>query len=346
MHARHVLPLLGALVVLGFARPADASVNLGLGADWIEGGTGELNLTLGADSFLARNISVGGRAGVAFFGDSNTIAIPLDVRLKLHLQRIYFQGLVGPWFMIDARTSSASTAPSASASSRAASTSASRSGPQGRDDAGAAVGVQDLIAHARGAAFAGAGIASAPPSSAGGALREGRLGVHADSLRDRPRRIDPRRERGRRQRAQDRGDDATATARARTHAGKAKKVSGRNGKSGSSRAAIRSAPSAASRASTAPSRPPASPTTPPSMRMIPRTSPGSRRPRAGWRSPSPAPARWRRATGRWRAPRGPPSASRAARARASSPRRRSRPARPWRAPPRRARSPSGGPRRR
>ncbi len=101
MNARHVLPLLGTLVVLGFARPADASVNLGLGADWIEGGTGELNLTLGADSFLARNISVGGRAGVAFFGDSNTMAVPLDFRLKLHLQRIYFEGLLGPWFMID-----------------------------------------------------------------------------------------------------------------------------------------------------------------------------------------------------------------------------------------------------
>jgi hypothetical protein len=101
MRARHVLPLLATLVVLGFARPAGARVNLGLGADWIEGGTGEFNLTLGADSFLARNLSIGGRAGVAFFGDSSSIGVPLDFRLKVHVQRIYFEGLVGPWFMID-----------------------------------------------------------------------------------------------------------------------------------------------------------------------------------------------------------------------------------------------------
>jgi len=101
MRARTLLPLLTLLAVLGWARPADASVNLGLGADWIEGGTGELNLTLGADAWLARRLSIGGRAGVAFFGDSNTIGVPIDFRLKLHVQRIYFEGLVGPWVMID-----------------------------------------------------------------------------------------------------------------------------------------------------------------------------------------------------------------------------------------------------
>ena len=101
MRARHVLALIVTLAALAAPRGADASVNLGLGADWIEGGTGELNLTLGADTFLARHVSVGGRAGVAFFGDSDTVGVPVDFRLKLHAQRIYFEGLVGPWFLID-----------------------------------------------------------------------------------------------------------------------------------------------------------------------------------------------------------------------------------------------------
>ncbi|HSM91523.1 MAG TPA: hypothetical protein VLT47_01480 [Anaeromyxobacteraceae bacterium] len=101
MRARHVLALIAALAALAAPRAADASVNLGLGADWIEGGTGELALTLGADKFLARHLSVGGRAGVAFFGDSSDLGIPVDLRLRLHVQRIYFEGLVGPWFLLD-----------------------------------------------------------------------------------------------------------------------------------------------------------------------------------------------------------------------------------------------------
>ncbi len=88
-----------ALPSLG--RTAQASVNLGLGADWIEGGSKDFNLTLGADSFLTRNLSVGGRAGVVFFDNSHDLGVPVDLRLKLHVQRIYFEGLIGPWFIVD-----------------------------------------------------------------------------------------------------------------------------------------------------------------------------------------------------------------------------------------------------
>lgn len=102
MRARQVLPLLAAVAALGFARPAAAEVDLGVGADWIEGGTGEFNVTLGVETWLARHLTVGGRAGAAFFGDSNNVAVPVDFLLKLHVQRVYFEGLVGPWFMIDA----------------------------------------------------------------------------------------------------------------------------------------------------------------------------------------------------------------------------------------------------
>lgn len=101
MRVRHPLALAATLLALGFARPAAASVDLGLGADWIEGGTGEFNLTLGADTWLARHLSIGGRAGAAFFGDGNTIGVPIDFRLRVHLQRIYFEGLAGPWLLID-----------------------------------------------------------------------------------------------------------------------------------------------------------------------------------------------------------------------------------------------------
>lgn len=102
MPIRLLLSTVTLLALLGLARPAAASVNLGLGADWIEGDTNDFNLTLGADSFLNRHLSLGGRAGVAFFDDANHVGIPIDVRLKLHIQRIYFEGLVGPWLLIDA----------------------------------------------------------------------------------------------------------------------------------------------------------------------------------------------------------------------------------------------------
>jgi hypothetical protein len=101
MRPRHVLALLATVAALAFARPAAASVDLGLGADWIEGGTGELNLTLGVETWLARRVTVGGRFGAAFFGDSSNMGVPVDGYLKIHLQRIYLQGLVGPWFIFD-----------------------------------------------------------------------------------------------------------------------------------------------------------------------------------------------------------------------------------------------------
>jgi hypothetical protein len=89
------------MVLLAAAPRAQASVNLGLGADWIEGGNNDFNLTLGADAFLARHLSLGGRAGAAFFDDANQIGVPIDMRLQLHVQRIYFEGLVGPWLLFD-----------------------------------------------------------------------------------------------------------------------------------------------------------------------------------------------------------------------------------------------------
>jgi len=99
MKPRLLLPSVALVALLAFARPAQASVNLGLGADWIQDGGNDFNLTLGVDSFLVRHLSIGGRAGVAFFDDLNHVGIPIDFQLKLHLQRVYFAGLVGPWIL-------------------------------------------------------------------------------------------------------------------------------------------------------------------------------------------------------------------------------------------------------
>ena len=100
MRARCLIPL-ALLALLALPRPAAASVALGLGADWIEGNHGGLNLTLNVDNHLARYLSVGGRAGAAFFEHDSRIVVPLDLRLGLHIQRVYFEGLVGPWMQFD-----------------------------------------------------------------------------------------------------------------------------------------------------------------------------------------------------------------------------------------------------
>jgi hypothetical protein len=101
MRAHLVLSIFVFAALLGVATPARASVNLGLGADWMEGGARDLNLTLGADAYLARHLSLGGRAGAAFFDGGHHIGIPVDLRLRLHVQKIYFEGLVGPWLLVD-----------------------------------------------------------------------------------------------------------------------------------------------------------------------------------------------------------------------------------------------------
>ncbi len=100
MRARCLIPL-ALLALLALTRPAAAATALGLGADWIEGNHGDFNLTLSVDKYLASTFSVGGRAGAAFFEHDNRIGVPLDLRLGLHIQRVYFEGLVGPWMQFD-----------------------------------------------------------------------------------------------------------------------------------------------------------------------------------------------------------------------------------------------------
>jgi hypothetical protein len=103
--ARAVLAL-SVLALLSLARPAAARTSLGLGADWlVDPETGELQLTLAADTPLARRVSLGVRFGAMYLSDRDTdsdrVGAPIDGRLRIRSGRIYAEGLVGPWLVFD-----------------------------------------------------------------------------------------------------------------------------------------------------------------------------------------------------------------------------------------------------
>jgi hypothetical protein len=89
-----------ALCALAWARPASASLALGLGADYLfEPGNGEFQVTLAADTPLIRHVTIGGRFGVLFETDPSRVGVPIDLRLRARFSRIYVDGLVGPWIV-------------------------------------------------------------------------------------------------------------------------------------------------------------------------------------------------------------------------------------------------------
>lgn len=88
---------LAALLVPG---SADAHAALGLGADWlVDPEAGELQLTLAADTPIARRVTAGVRFGMAYFAEPDRVGAPIDGRLRIRGRRIYAEGLVGPWFV-------------------------------------------------------------------------------------------------------------------------------------------------------------------------------------------------------------------------------------------------------
>src|SRR5574341_1793486 len=98
MPARLVRAALLALGLALWAAPAAASVDLGLGAGYsVEPRGGEFQLTLAVDAWLARHLTVGGRFGALVLTSPNEFGVPVDFRLRVRAQRIYFDGLVGPW---------------------------------------------------------------------------------------------------------------------------------------------------------------------------------------------------------------------------------------------------------
>ncbi len=103
MHARRLsLAALAVTAAVGWARPAEAHVSLGLGADYaLDPGRGLMELTLTADTPLARSLSVGGRFGALLTTDPTHVGVPIDLRLRVRFSRMYVDGLVGPWIVFE-----------------------------------------------------------------------------------------------------------------------------------------------------------------------------------------------------------------------------------------------------
>ncbi len=89
-----------ALGLTLWAGPAAASTELGLGADWwVSPEGGGFQITLALDTPLAKSLTIGGRFGALVLTSPNDFGVPLDLRLRVKLHRLYIDGLVGPWFL-------------------------------------------------------------------------------------------------------------------------------------------------------------------------------------------------------------------------------------------------------
>jgi hypothetical protein len=102
---RTLRPVLAAaaLAALALPRPAAAArVSLGLGADWLaDPEVGELQLTLAAETRLARHATLAVRFGGMFLPDPDRFGVPIDGRLRIRGGGVYAEGLVGPWIVFD-----------------------------------------------------------------------------------------------------------------------------------------------------------------------------------------------------------------------------------------------------
>jgi hypothetical protein len=94
---RRSLLFLSTAAALALSRPSFADTRLGLGADYLTDNRGIFELTLSADTPLARSIAVGGRVGAMLVSGAPVVGAPIDAFLRLYLGRVYVDGLVGPW---------------------------------------------------------------------------------------------------------------------------------------------------------------------------------------------------------------------------------------------------------
>jgi len=100
-----VLATLAALALPGAAEARrraarGGGTSLGLGADYlVDPEVGELQLTLAAETAIARRVSVGARFGAMFLSGPDRVGVPIDGRLRIRGARLYAEGLVGPWIV-------------------------------------------------------------------------------------------------------------------------------------------------------------------------------------------------------------------------------------------------------
>ena len=100
--ARALSVSLTVAAALAWARPAEASVALGLGADYLlDPEVGEFQLTLAVATPLARHLSVGARFGAMLLSEPSRVGVPIDVKLRVRMDRLYVEGLAGPWIVFD-----------------------------------------------------------------------------------------------------------------------------------------------------------------------------------------------------------------------------------------------------
>lgn len=94
--------LTAAVALLFAARPASAGLTFGLGADYLtDPSAASIALLLTADTRVARGLTLGGRIGALVATDDIGPGVPIDVRLRLRVDRLYVDGLVGPWVFFD-----------------------------------------------------------------------------------------------------------------------------------------------------------------------------------------------------------------------------------------------------
>jgi hypothetical protein len=84
---------------MALALPARASpLSLRLGGDaLLNGGPGVFSLGLAVESGLGRRVSVGARFGGMITTSPTSGGIPLDVFLRIRVNRAYIEGVGGPW---------------------------------------------------------------------------------------------------------------------------------------------------------------------------------------------------------------------------------------------------------
>lgn len=102
MRALRLALATAALMAISAPRSADAGVQLGLGADWLlDPEDGAFQLTFAVDERIGRGVTFGGRFGAMVLGDPTRIGAPIDARLRFRVDRLYLEGLVGPWIVFD-----------------------------------------------------------------------------------------------------------------------------------------------------------------------------------------------------------------------------------------------------
>ncbi|MBS2031715.1 MAG: hypothetical protein JST54_27710 [Deltaproteobacteria bacterium] len=88
--------------VLGSAAPASAELRVAAGAAaWLDVGP-VFTATFAGDARVLPHFEVGGRGGVGLLTPGPAKAmIPLDIQARLLISRIYIEGDVGPWLVIE-----------------------------------------------------------------------------------------------------------------------------------------------------------------------------------------------------------------------------------------------------